>query len=422
MSRRCRHQRRGMMYAVAVGAALVVTVVGISALMAVRVERVSANATGTLDAARFLAQSAVESGVWKMNHESGWRSSQANGRWTTDQALGNGTYTLDGVDPIDADLADSKTEPVRLTGTGTLGDAVYIARATAVAAPKPLDALSRALTSNGNLSTLLTVTFLASGAAIHVNGQLSNLAIISANLEVGSISGLGTIIGTVINPAPALEMPDPGVFAMYQGIATTVTYPASDFDRKVLSAGYNPWGAPNPDGVYYIDTGSNDLTIRRSRIHGTLVVKCGSGRKLVIDDPVLWQPYRSDYPALIADCDVEIRLDSLLGSLSERELLFPGTNYNPTGAPYEVTPGQWVTDSDTDDSYADEIQGLVHVKRNLKLSSTTRIRGSVICEGAVTAGAAEIVYTPYWGSKTPMGYSTYTMEISPGSWERVVLP
>lgn len=401
------------MYAVALGSTLVVTVVGMTALMAVRVERLSAEATGDLDNARFYAQSAIDGALWQMNYNTTWRSTFPSGRWKTDQVIGQGKYTLDAVDPIDNDLTDSKTESVRLTATATSGKATYLLKATAVSQPKPLDALSRALTSNGNFSTVLGITFLASGGAVHVNGNLSNLAIINANVEVGSVLGLGTILGSLVNPAPALEMPDPGVFALYQSIATTIGY-TGDIDRATITAGMNPWGANNPDGVYYINSGASSLTIKRSRINGTLVVSCNAGKKLIIDDPVFWQPYRSDYPALISDCDVQIKLTSVLGSLSE---LLQGTNYNPTGAPYAG-----VTDSDQLDTYADEIQGLVHVKRNLSLDATSRVRGVIICEGAVSANAAEIIYTASWGGKTPMGYHTYAMGISPGTWERAVLP
>lgn len=402
------------MYVVALGAAMVVTVLGLSALMTVRIERKSADAAGDLAEARLLAQSAVERGVWTMANDSTWRSTLTSGNWKANQPLGRGTFSLDGVDPIDANLADSKTEPVELTGTGRVGAAQFIVKATATAVARPLDALSRALTCNGNLAVLSGATFTSTTAALHTNAQLINSGTIRANIEVGSVQTLGTVVGTVTTGATALEMPDPGVFAMYQSLATTIAYPGTTFDRVVLAPGLNPWGATNVDGVYFIDAGSNNLTIKRSRILGTLLVKCGTSKKLIIDDPMFMQPYRADYPVLIADCAVEINLTSAVVVLSESVQL---TNYNPTVAVY-----LGIGDIDLLDTYPNEIQGLVHAKRDLKLDQSTRIRGSVICEGAVTASSAEIIYTSSLLTTPPMGYSSYPMAISPGSWERVVLP
>lgn len=407
-------RRRGSMYMVALGAAMVVTVLGLSALMTVRIERKSADAAGDLAEARLLAQSAIEMGVWMMNDDPTWRSTLTSGNWKTNQPLGRGTFSLDGFDPMDADLADSKTEPVELTGTGLVGDARFIVKATATAEATPLGALSRALTADGNLSVLSGATFTSPLAALRTNAQLINSGTIIANVEIGSVRTLGTVVGTVTTGSTALEMPDPDVFAMYQSLATTIAYPGTTFDRVLLAPGLNPWGATNADGVYFIDAGSNDLTIKRSRVLGTLLVKCGTSNKLVIDDPMFMQPYRADYPVLIADCAVEIKLTSAVLVLSESLQL---TNYNPTVAVY-----LGIGDIDLLDTYPNEIQGLVHAKRNLKLDLTTRIRGSVICEGTVTASSADIIYTASLLTSPPMGYSSYHMAISPGSWERVVLP
>jgi len=155
------------------------------------------------------------------------------------------------------------------------------------------------------------------------------------------------------------------------------------------------------------------------RISGTLIVVC-PGKTVTIDQGVLIQPARSDYPALIVDGNLVLQSDST-STLSEGS---SSTNYNPAGAPY-----QGVADSDTSDTYPCEIGGLVHVTGTVTLDQRSLIRGMLICESgalldAVTVkGDATIVYTPSLATSPPMGYTkSVTMVMEPGSYKQAVLP
>jgi hypothetical protein len=180
----------------------------------------------------------------------------------------------------------------------------------------------------------------------------------------------------------------------------------------------NPWGSPNADGVYVINL-TSDLTIRRCRINGTLVIN-GSGRLVTIRDNVFIHPSRADYPTIITDAD--LLLDFVgTGNLSEST---ESTNFNPAGAPY-----QGVTDSDTSDVYPSEIQGLVHTRGRLTFQSTSLVRGVIIAESAAATdavlvnGTPQVIYTPSLLSSPPMGY-TRNIAMTPvaGTWTQVVNP
>jgi hypothetical protein len=75
-----------------------------------------------------------------------------------------------------------------------------------------------------------------------------------------------------------------------------------------------------------------------------------------------------------------------------------------------------------DDTYPNEIQGLVHVTGALLLRGTARVRGVVICEGAVVAEENnEIVYDADLYANPPVGYTMPPrMVVAQGSWQQVV--
>jgi len=207
-------------------------------------------------------------------------------------------------------------------------------------------------------------------------------------------------------------MPSATVFADYISKATAVPY-AATIEKVVLAPGCNPLGPTNPNGLYVIDTGGHDVTIRDSRICGTLIIRA-AGHNVTVDEAILMQNHRSDFPVLLVEGALIIKPNSVVGSLSESAC---NTNFNPVGAPYSG-----ITDSDTTDQYPDEIRGLVHVKWSLRLQQTARVVGVVICEGTVACEDTNtIVYDAGLSANPPAGY-TYVdgMKVSPGSWQQVV--
>jgi hypothetical protein len=221
-----------------------------------------------------------------------------------------------------------------------------------------------------------------------------------------------TITGILTVPAAHKPMPDPNVISDYISKATVVPF-TGDINKQILTPTYNPWGPTNADGVYFIDTGDKDFKIQRTRIQGTLIVRLGT-KKLILDQSVFMQNYRSDYPVLIVDGNMEMKYQSYSGMLSEA---VESTNYNPPGAPYQ---GQ--SDLDMADEYPNEVQGLIHITGFLKLNETARVKGAIICEGSVECASQNtIIHDPTLYAIPPEGY-TYVdgMKISPGSYRQVV--
>lgn len=127
MSRRSNRHRTGSVYLVVLGAAMIVAVLGVSALMAVRVHRRVAEASGEVLRARFAAESIIDLAAFRIASDPNWRSAYTHDEWTPTEALGGDIgFQFKLVDERDGDLADDPSQPVRLYGRAAAGDAVRI--------------------------------------------------------------------------------------------------------------------------------------------------------------------------------------------------------------------------------------------------------------------------------------------------------
>jgi hypothetical protein len=163
--------------------------------------------------------------------------------------------------------------------------------------------------------------------------------------------------------------------------------------------------------VYYIKTNAN-LTIKASRILGTLLVDVGT-KVVRLDDEVLIQAFRSDYPVLLVKGNVELAIKSTSRTLSEDDV---NVNFNRAGVPYGG-----VTDADEWDTYPVKIEGLVHVQGAATFKESTEIRGALLVTGAVTSDAyPQITHDPALLTNPPVGYRAYFYPPVPGGWQRVV--
>ena len=118
------HRRRGTSYVYFLSTIMLVTVIGLSALMYARIQRRSAQGGDHSIAARFYAQSALELGFAEIHLDPSWRTNLGSGAWFTDQPIGSGTLSLDVSILPDGD-GISANNPVLLVGTGVHGHATH---------------------------------------------------------------------------------------------------------------------------------------------------------------------------------------------------------------------------------------------------------------------------------------------------------
>jgi len=412
---RNRRRRRGSAYIIILGSAMIVTVIGLSAIVATRIQIRNANWISDIVKARTCSQTGVQWALLKISTDPDWRTHYPNGQWVTGRGIDDGTFRVWVTDASDGDLTDSQYDGVTVKVAGYTGDARQLIQLELAADLRPLEALSTCLHAASDIEIKDSGSVLTfAGAPLSTNADFDNDGTVVGDLEALTVSKMGTVTGTRTVPAPEKHAPDPGTFDTYKGLATAIPF-TGDIQDKLITSATNPYGAVNPDGLYYIDTDGHDIKIERSRIHGTLVISC-PGKKLTVEKKVLLHNARADYPVLIVDGNVEIKLKSGTEDLSEAE----SGNMNPPGSPYEGA-----SDIDQTDVYTAQIVGLVHVTGNLAFKETTRLTGLVICGGDVVfegnADGTRITHDPAYAQTPPTGY-TYVerMKITPGSWKRAM--
>jgi hypothetical protein len=194
--------------------------------------------------------------------------------------------------------------------------------------------------------------------------------------------------------------------------------------RKVLSPSNNPFGSgtTNTDGIYVIDCSGGKISIRDSRIFGTLVLLNQNEGGSEVAGSIHWapavvsaDPTVTNLPALLSN--KELRLFFTNTALGETAL---NANFNPSGTPYFGS-----TDSDKTDTYPSLINGLIYSEKDIELTDyQPTIKGVLVSDNNIIAKDATSVfeYDPlYYERNAPPGFqASPTYYIVPNSYRQVV--
>jgi hypothetical protein len=409
----CCRRRAGAAYLMVLGTTLVVATLSLSGLLLARSRLAASRALSAAAEARDIARSGIELACRWIAQDPNWRVNRSLGAWATDLPIGQGTVTIEVSEPIDGNLTNRPYDAVRVRSTGRRDQARQMWEVTLNADPDPLPLLQYGLHTRGQLHIDGGQSLSVRNAPLDTDGRLRNDGTVIGNVEAASVETAGNIIGSLTIDTTTEQYPT-NPFAMYVALGTEIT-PGNTIERRVLSPGSNPWGATNPDGVYVIRANDN-LTIRNSRIHGTLVILCASGKKVTLDNSLLIHSYRTDYPALLIQGEVQFAFSSSLGLIEATSL----ANFNPSGSPFQGS-----SDIDILDIYPSEIRGLVHVQGKVEFDSNGKFRGAVLCESASEEtrfrGTSEIIYDRSLANLPPQGYAARVpMLPQSGSWKRIV--
>lgn len=418
------------------GVAMIVAVIGASALWATRIRRHTAGLAEAAMKARFFAPSAIDLALFSISQDPDWRTNHVHDTWTPETTIHDVNFTYKLVDENDGDLQNDSTQPVRLNAKATVGDAVRINSVLIEQSSQGLSCLEVSLQVGNDL------VFDASVGSITANGDqivsvnntiqaIGDVTVYPAMEAVNGISpGLGP--GSTTSPVPPREMPDEAtVFDYYEDEANTTLIDSLDMpgdasirrlEGVVLSPNSNPYGPTDPNGVYRIDCRGSQLYIGDCRIVGTLVLMNASSL-IVISNAVNWEPAVPNYPALLMRGTMRMGQDAF--PLDEVTL---GVNFNPPGTPYQSSE-----DSLIDDQYPSVIKGLVYVSGDLSLlvdNSTIAINGVLIVANTLTVQPTsgggitlDLTYDQRYYDNPPPGFrSGSEMLISPGTWRQEVIP
>ena len=196
---------------------------------------------------------------------------------------------------------------------------------------------------------------------------------------------------------------------------TTYKSGAYYLEHRLLSPSSNPFGAANANGIYVLDCGGKDVIIADSRIVGTLMLK-HAGSNSSIRGSMNWQPAVANYPALLTDSSIEIKLNST--ALSEATLAL---NFNPPGSPYPYAGG--TANTTATDSYPSQISGIVYSSNDMDLSGQTTIFGQITVGGKtkISGTSLKLTYSNIFYNTPPPGFDVggVPMNPVPGTWQRV---
>lgn len=406
-------QRRGTTYVLVLMVASILFTVSLAGLTSLRILRRSLEQSDDARAAMWLAQSGLEHAVTVLSNYGDWRERLAHNQNSEWFQLGDGRFRWRLVDD-DGDLTDNPNDPVTVVAIGQKGDAIRTLSQQLEPTGTGLEVLQSAVHCSGNLSIQSNKIWQGRFSS---NGQLSipedhqvsgdGQEVIAAGV---SLDIAGTLTnGGAVQLRTGLEMPRPETLEYYKSRATTLdfqsTVEGSGWRGKILSAFSNPWGIPNPEGLYYIQVPEDEaVEIEDCRIKATLLVEIEEEGQLEVKSNVVWEPPAVRYPSLIAKAlgpDVEFNFAGS-GTLSEAQW---ATNMNPPGLPY-----RGLENGSTTDQLPATLRGLFHISRPAGDSQQTVIAGDLphkgcfLIEGNVLVTGTCFASDPALWQDAPVGY------------------
>ena len=225
MRQRPYRHRRGAIYMLILGSCLLVTVIGVAAVTAARIQARVALTGGDITQARMHARSAVDTAMHKIYKDPTWRTTYGNSNWPTDEPIGDGTFSIGVLDPEDANVPVGDSNPLIVTGVGKHGEAVQRLEVTLVPDAPPLEFLNTAIHVFDRLHISPGASLTVSAAAASTNENLNVEGTLYGDIDATiAVIGTGTVTGTTNAPAPAKTMPDPTTFDDYKARALALDY------------------------------------------------------------------------------------------------------------------------------------------------------------------------------------------------------
>lgn len=413
------------------GASLYVAVMGVGAIVAMTAITTSTigrlalrdNQTeAELTQAELNARSGIEFALNWMNRNPGWRRSLTSGVDQPAITLTNGK-TVWRVTDTDGLLDDDARDHAVLRAEGLCG----LNDRTVAVIEVDIEPAGRGLECLGSAIHAQTAVYLESGTTVDGTGLVTSngaveatsatcdLEVMAAGAAIGSTYSAGSQDG-----AASVESPGDQVFDWYVEHGTEIPLTAlTDWSTQYLlenvaiSREFNPLGATDPLGLYWIDCEGYPVQIRNLRSLGTLVLV--NTPQVTISSVVLMQAAAMNYPSLLVQGDLNIDLSKPAHGQVLPELML--YNFNPSGVPY-----LGVTDADMIDNYPARLEGIVHASGLIEITDDGVVHGGLIANEVIVDKnkTLTIEHREYAANYPPPGFSAGSgVRVLPGSWRRV---
>ena len=382
--------------------------------------RTSTTADG-IDAwrARSIADSAIAAAVAELNAELNadpdWQTNFQHGVLTPPASWMEGEFRYMLTNEA-GDLETLGDGQFTLTAFGSSGRADAARQVTLAAKKAPVESLDKAIYVSNDLAVSA-----GSQGSIATDGKLR----VQDDITSGADRIFAEEVQQTGDPDPLGGTATSNWYDYYVNNGTEI--PASALQRErlfglitvgyrledlVLSANHNPFGAANPNGIYYIRGNGLYIDIRDCRIAATLVL-LDVGWFSSLRGNLHISPHNPDLPALMVDGAINHR--ALAGTLSEAAL---GINFNPTHTPYR---GQ--SDATLSGEYPSRIEGIVYADRNyvVHAGSSLPISGKLVVGGSLTVNSPLVVLnrTPFPIQPPPGFQRVDGFIVQPGTYRSV---
>ena len=215
-------RRTGGVYIAVLATALVVSLLGMSAIIGQRIQNRLLVASSSIRQAQLNANAAVELGQLIMKQDTNWRTTYANGNWFVNRTTNAGTCTLNVTDPNDGNLANNADDDVVLLGIGYSGEAQQRVKVTLDPRKEPISCL-RSAVAVGDAATL-SGDILRTNGLITANSISASASQVYGKVEATSVSGSTYSSGTAqVTSDKRPTMPDwNSVFSYYRTNGTEI--------------------------------------------------------------------------------------------------------------------------------------------------------------------------------------------------------
>ena len=428
-SRRVR-ARDGYLY-VAVLFTTLIVVASVTAALTVSTNSIrSEQDRGSRDQAIRLAESEIhrlavlmQQGSWRTDYNNNtftaWRELQSDGTNLVSQAEVRHRFV-----DADGDLADDPSDSVELTVHARVSVAEVAVSVQLEPAPEPLGLLNYSITCTDDLQINSALLTCEQGVQVFDDCKTDNWGLLTTpRLEFNGYIQF-SVRGEVINSSSITE-PSESVVDNYVSQGTQISLAAlplsgSDYliENALLSPNANPFGAADPNGIYWLDAGGAKVIIKNCRCLATLAIRNAS--VVEVSGGVVW-----DYPTsadVILATNGPIEFRDLEAELSEPAL---SVNFNPTGSPYRGT----LSNSTNTDVYRSELRGIVYSNGSqtyypLDTDELFTVTGAIICTDLWVQGPLQVLpLSELRGSTPPTGLDNPTpMTFVRGTFKRIPSP
>ncbi|MEM8756326.1 MAG: hypothetical protein AAGF47_00910 [Planctomycetota bacterium] len=385
--------RRGGIYVLVLSVSAVtmsIGLIGFSSLIAQR--EVVALADDSVHAAQ-LAESAIQLAVQRMAADGRWRTF-AGGEVVAPTPFEGGSISATVDDPADDDLTNDDTQPIRITGRGTVGVAERVFSVVVEPETRPLGVLDVAIAVRGGMTGVDRATTTTLVWGVPFRGGHGSLLPIHVLYSSSNMSWI--------------EQPSPSIVAQYAAMGTVVPLSASrdgngnnyeglELSPTAASSAELSSLPTDPNGVYVIDAGGNTVRIDGGSIEGTLVVINAAGSKVCIVGLESIEPNEAGYPVILTDGNLEL------------EDMHASTVKEPWPGP---------EDEGFDDPAFDGIRGMIYTSGDIAFKDNVDVLGIVIAAGeGVVEDELRIKHDPRYQDDPPPGFFAMSdLRLRAGSW------